>query len=300
MIKRFVFLLTIQLAILPFLAAISCAEHVAVIKSADIKPYNEALEGFESSCTSKVTEIALQENQPSDIAREIIRINADGVLAIGMDALIHLQNLTDVPIVYTMIPDPRSSGVVRENVSGVNMTVSPERYLGSMLDLFPSAKRIGLIYDPRNSGLFVEQALNYARSRDIELVLKKAVKPADVPSLMEAMKKVDVFWMLPDPAVINNESVKFIFLFSFQNKIPVFTFSKKYVEMGAIAGLNISPFEMGAQACELLKKSIAERGNGSSTRVDAGKAELVVNVKVAKKMGIKIRDEVLRRSEGVN
>lgn len=301
MIKRFAFL-TIFLLILPlFNASSPDASEIVVLKSADIKPYNDAVEGFRSSCNCEVSdEMSHPENGASEVSEEILFRNPDGVLAIGIDAFSLVKGIRDLPVVYAMIPNSQSSGIFGKNVSGVNMYISPEKYLSAMLELFPSAKRIGLIYDPRNMEPFVQEAAHAAQSRGIELVMKKASRPGDTPLLIEGMKdRIDVFWMLPDMTVINQESVKFLLLFSFQNRVPIFTFSKKYVEMGAVAGLNMTPYDMGVQAGEIMKKVLTEKAAKSPIRTDARKTVLMVNTKVARKMGIKIRDEISKKAEDV-
>jgi len=302
MIKRFVFL-TIFLLILPlFNASSPDASKIVVLKSADIKPYNDALEGFRSSCGCEVSdELHQNENGPADISAELLATNPDGVLAIGMEALSQVRRIRDLPVVYAMIPNFQPSGSYGKNVSGVNMYIQPEKYLSAMLELFPWAKRIGLVYDPKNMEPFVQEAVHAAQSRGIELVMKKASRPSDTPPLIEGMKdKIDVFWMLPDMTVVNQEEVNFLLLFSFQNRVPVFTFSKKYVEMGAVAGLNMRPYDMGVQAGEIMKRLLAEKDAKSPVRMDARKTVLMINSKVARKMGIRIRDEISERAEDVD
>ena len=69
-----------------------------------------------------------------------------------------------------------------------------------------------------------------------------------MPAVIESMKgKIDIFWMLPDTDVITSETVDAILLFSFQNNVPVFSFSNKYVKMGALASLSVDPVALGAQ-----------------------------------------------------
>lgn len=280
-----------------FCAAFSEAYEVVVLKSPDIAPYNEALEGFKSSCNCNVRELNLSETEGHDIVRKILKINPDVVLAIGMDSLNHAELLKDVTVVYTMVPYPELVNPARMNISGVSMRISPEKYLDTMLAVFPDAKRIGVVYDPKNMDAFIIEASQLARPKGIDLVLKKAYNSGSVPSLIDSMKeKIDILWMLPDTTVINSETINYMLLFSFQNKAPLFTFSKKYLGMGAVAALTIDPFDLGAQAGEIAKKLSAERNVKTPVRINARKTVLSVNKKVAKKMGIRIREEIINRS----
>ncbi len=298
--KRSSFFVLITLLILNGFAASSGAGEIVVIKSADIQPYNDALEGFRSSFADDVTEIVLSETEPAEAFRRVHDARADAVFAIGMDALNLARSVVDIPVIYAMVPHhpPLSSGP--KPISGVSMYIPPDRYIEAMLDVFYGAKRIGVIYDPRNSEAYMKEALQSAQGRGVELVLRKASRPSDIPALVDSLKdKIDVFWMLPDTTVINPETVKYLLLFSFQNKVPIFTFSKKYVEMGSTAGLYTAPFDIGVQAGEIARKLVTEK-NPKTIRTDARRTVLAVNRKIIKKFGIRVRDDILNRAENVD
>ena len=53
--------------------------------------------------------------------------------------------------------------------------------------------------------------------------------------------KIDILWMLPDATVVTDETVELLLRFSFQHDVPMFSFSKKYVEVGAVASLDVDP-----------------------------------------------------------
>ncbi len=302
MIKnKFTFLAISALILLLCHSSFAETLKVAVVKGSDIKPYNEALEGFKTSCGCDTKEFIISEMENEGIMEKVLESSPDIVLAIGMDAVMRMRGIKDIPVVYTMVPYSPFLNTVGKNVSGVTMFFSPENYLDAMLDVFPSARRIGVVYDPKNTEAFLKEAEQTARSRRIELVVKKASRPGEVPSLIDGMKdEIDLLWMLPDMTVINSETINYMLLFSFQNRVPVFTFSKKYVEMGALASLNIVPFDLGVQAGEIAKKLLSGRAVKSPIRTYARKTDLTINKKVAKKLGIKIQAEISRRAEDVN
>jgi putative ABC transport system substrate-binding protein len=185
------------------------------------------------------------------------------------------------------------------NISGVSIDISPETYLSTMTDLFTKAERIGLVYDPRNTTEFVENAILAASSAGIELVTKKVNDPSQIPAVLKEMRqKIDILWLIPDPTVVTNEMVDYIFRFSFQNDIPIITFSKKYVEMGAVASLDIDPYDMGRQVASIISKVLAGQSIGST--VYARKSHLTINKKMATKLGIKIREGLLTEVDKID
>lgn len=279
----------------------SHAYDVAVVKSADIKPYNDALEGFKKSCACSVEDLSASEGEYSEVIRNIRKMGPDAVFAIGLDALVHLQAVRDIPVVYTMVPNPGANISDRKNVSGVSMYIPPGDYMNAAVAVLPHAKRIGIVYNPKNMKVFVDEAAQLAQEKGLELVLKAAHASNEVPALIDSMKdKVDLLWMLPDTTVVNSVALDYMLLFSFRNRVPVLTFSRKYVEMGALASLNVDPFDLGAQAGELASSIAAEKRPRGGSKVNARKTVLTVNKKVAAKLGIKIRDEVLRKADVIH
>lgn len=288
-------LILIAASFLIWSAASAGAFEVVAVKSSDIKPYDDALEGFKKTCNCKVREIGnLGEGQ--GLLEKISRISPDAVLAIGTDAFKKVVAIKDLPVIYTMVMPAEVDRLSQENISGVSMDVSPETCINTIVEIFPKAKRIGLIYNPRHTGTFVKKAVESARRRGVSTVSKIAHDQPEIPALVNEMRgKIDVLWMLPDSTVVNPETVDYMLLFSFQTGVPVFTFSRKYVEMGALAALDVTPLDMGAQAGEIART--VHKDHGTPIRVYARKTLLTINNKVAKKLGINIKDEIIRRAQ---
>jgi putative ABC transport system substrate-binding protein len=291
--------LIILIAFLFFLAlpAFSEARMVVVLKSADIQPYDEAIEGFEKTCGCDLRQITLSETDRDDAIEEIAEMNPAAVFAVGLDALNAAGDVRGIPVIYSMVPYSPSLSPVQKTASGVNTYIPPQRFLSAMLEVFPYSKRIGTIYDATHSDAFIKEAGAFCQARGIELVAKKISRPGDFPSLIDSMKdRIDLFWMVPDATVVTPEAVQYLLLFSFRNRVPVFTFTKKYVEMGAAAGLYASPRNIGAQAGEVSRKILAG-GHTRPVRSDIRKTALVINRKIMNKLGITISSEVLKTAE---
>ncbi len=270
---------------------------VVVVQGADIKPFDDAVEGFESACDCTISEVIIADGSRSDIAGRVRRLHPDAVLALGVDALVKLQSIRDIPIFYTMTAGARHPLQELNNFSGVSMFITPERQITSIMEVFPRAKRIGIIYDPRHTASLVERTIQYARSHSIEIVAREVHSAREVPVVLDSLNgRIDVLLMLPDTTVVTPETVNSMLIFSFRNGVPLFTFSEKYVEMGAVAALTVSPSDLGAQIGEIARKFMKDRARSAPVRTYARKHVLTINLKVAKKLGIFIPDEIVRRS----
>jgi putative ABC transport system substrate-binding protein len=277
------------------------AAEIVVVKSSAIKPYNDALEGFKSTCRCTVQELNLPEAGERNIQGLINRIKPDGILAIGMYALSSVAKVENLPIFYTMVTEYGSEvSMDIKNISGVSMDILPETYLNNMASLFPDTKRIGLIYNRQNTGKFVREALAISRSKGFEIVAREVSNSGEVPAVIESLKgEIDMFWMLPDITVVTPQTIDAILLFSFQNKVPVFSFSSKYVKMGALASLSADAFGLGAQTGELIAKKLNNGSHENPVHTHPQKVFLSINRKVAEKFGLPHISEMSRKADEV-
>jgi putative ABC transport system substrate-binding protein len=275
--------------------AVSCplpadAFNVIVVKNADYRPYSEVLRGFRDACNCDVREVKLQDEKEV----EDLQKSSDAVVAIGTSVFKKVKAIKNLPVIYTMVMPSETGSALPPNISGVSMDISPGTYIATMKEVFPLAKKIGLLYDPKYTAAFVGEAAKAASAAGVELIAKEVHDPSEIVALLDRMHdRIDIFWMLPDPTVVTAETIDYLLRFSFQNNVPVFSFSKKYVDMGAVAALDVDPYDMGVQAGQIVNELVS--GRRGAIRAYARTSRLAINAKVAKKMGLRIRDEMIDR-----
>lgn len=276
------------------------AQDIIVIKSLDIQPYNETLEGFRMDCNSNIIEYTLSDNNTSDILNEIRARKSALILTVGLRALDLVKNIHDVPIVYSMVSNPRPLISGKTNITGVSMDISAKKQLSVFIDGIPNIKRMGIIYDPNRSAELFRGASDAASSLRITVKSQAVQDQREVPEAIKDMMDnkdiIDAFWMLPDSTVINSESLKYLFLASIKNKVPVLTFSEKYIAKGALMSLNIDATDIGRQACEMAKEILRGTQIEDIPQSSPRKARISVNLKLAEKMGLTIDREILQKS----
>jgi putative ABC transport system substrate-binding protein len=262
-------------------------QEIVAVQSVRVQPYEEAIRGFASVCPSRLQRFVVSESEGQDVLREIKMIRPDMVLAVGRDALSLVKSIKNIPILYLMVLNPQSILSGEKNISGVSMHISPEKQLGALQEAVPRAKRIGLVYDPNRTGPFVRDAQSAAARMGLVLTAKEVHNAKEAPPLITDMKRhIDLFWMLPDATVITPEVVEFLLLFSLENRIPLLTFSEKYLEMGAFMSTGIDPFDMGRQAGEMANKILQGKDAGGAEPVHARRMVVSTNLMIAGKLGI--------------
>ncbi|HSQ78732.1 MAG TPA: ABC transporter substrate binding protein, partial [Nitrospirota bacterium] len=249
-IRPILFALGVLSVLIAFLPIPAHAFNVIVVKSGELKPYQDALRGFRDACNCDAQELKLDEG---DGAGTVLRESPDAVVAIGTTVFKKVRGIEGLPVIYAMVMPSEAALSLRPNISGVSMDISPETYIATMKQLFPAAKKIGLLYDPQHTAAFVAEAAKAAHAAGLELVDKQVRDPREIPGLLDMIRgTIDVLWMVPDATIAAPEAVDYLLYFSFQNSVPIFSFSKKYVERGAVAALDVDPYDMGTQAGEIV------------------------------------------------
>lgn len=273
---------------------IAQAEHdVLLVQSVRIKPYDEAVRGFKSAHNFNIKRLIISDMDGAEVVRAVRNTRPDIILAVGMDALLSVRKIKDIPIVYLMVlnPPPASDD---ENITGITMAVPPERQITLMKTALPHLKRVGVLYSTAKTGAAVKKASSAAASLGIEIVAEEVGGAKDVPRVIAGMRgRIDAFWMLPDTAVVTPETAEFLLLFSLENKIPILAFSEKYAEKGALMALDIDPFDIGKQAGEAAAKILSGTPPNKIPVENPRNVILVINLKVAGKMGTEINRDVM-------
>jgi putative tryptophan/tyrosine transport system substrate-binding protein len=280
-----------------FLAPSWASGDVLVVQSLPIKPYNDALQGFKTICKSRMKSIVGPDLSETEIRGKLNRNKPDLILAIGMDALEKLKTVNDVPIVYVMVLNPQDMLRDGGNITGVSMNLAPERQFSILREVLPNIKKIGIFFDPGKNGYYISRVHNAATLMGVELLTKKVSSSREAVASVEGLKgKVDALWLLPDTTVVNPATIDLLLLSSIENKIPVLTFSDKYVEKGALLSLEVDAAESGKQAGEMAVKILGGAKVNSIKDEDARESILTVNLIVAKKLGISINGNVIKHA----
>jgi putative ABC transport system substrate-binding protein len=262
---------------------------IVVVQSAHVKPYEEAIKGFERSCDANLQRIIISESQGKDVVREIKLKRPDMVLAVGGDALSEVKRIKDIPIVYIMVLNPQSALSGEENITGVSYNIPPNKQLQALLLTLPRAKNVGLLYDPKNTGYLVKEAQQAADEMGIVLTAREIHHPREVAtSAMEMKRDIDVFWMLPDLTVMTPETVEFLALFSLKYRIPLLAPSEIWLDQGAFLSTGIDAFDMGAQAGDMASKILSGGQVKNVQQALARKYVVSTNLMIAGKLGISV------------
>jgi putative ABC transport system substrate-binding protein len=288
---------------------------IAVIESQNIEPYNAALEGFKRglkgqgfSCTGFI-EYGLKGEKANSlhIIEEIRDKKPDLILTLGsISTAAVLENIKDIPVVFSMILNPVASGFVKSlessgnNATGVSMDIPIKTQFANLKMLIPEMKRIGTLYNPRKTRAIVSEASGIARKMGLELVAESVDSDRDVPEALEELaKQVDALWAVVDNTVYNPQSARYILLFTLRNKIPFMAFSVNFVEAGALMALYCDYNDIGRQSAEIAIKILRDQKPNNIPISPPRDINIAINRRVAEVIGIEIPPSILYRTDKI-
>jgi len=280
---------------------------VAVIMSADVEPYREALEGFKR--TSQYRVVAEYNMQGDfDRGREILaqiqsKFKPDLILAIGIWALqLVSERAKDTPVVYAMVLNPQN--VIKggaKNITGASMNVPVELTTHLFNELSPKIRRVGVIYNPIHTENLVRQGRIAARQQGLQLIAKEIHSPKEAIAALDSIQEgIDALWILPDDTVLVSEVTQYMLLFSYRQRIPLIGLSERQAEIGALRSVSFASSEdIGRQAGELANTILGGKAPAEIPYTMARRIKLTVNLKVAQKLEMKIPKSILERADRV-
>ena len=236
----------------------------------------------------------------AQIARKFAGDRPDLVLAISTPsaqaAASALQD--DTPIVFTAVTDPLIAKLVSDmdapggNITGVVDAPPLQAQLQLIRDMFPEAKRLGVIYNPgeANSVSQAEKLGVMAPELDFELVEVTASRTSEVMGAARSLAgRADAIYVPVDNTVVS--ALESVLKVGYDADIPVFTGDNSSVERGALASLGFSYYDMGRQAGEMIASILGGEKAGDLPVGTVEKLELILNRGAAEQIGYEIPAE---------
>jgi putative ABC transport system substrate-binding protein len=277
-----------------FPSAIMAGGRTVSVQSVSISLYEEAIDGFATVCTLPMERLLVSAKHSLSMNERIRRLEPDLILAVGYDALKSLDDIHDIPIVFVMMLCPDCELLTSTNITGVNMLSSPGVQLGSIREVLPDVRSLGVLFNPEETGQFVETASMAAGSLGIDILGVPVSTAREVPGKLAGIRdQAEMIWMIPDVTVITSQTIEFFLLFSMENRIPLAAFSEKYVDMGAFMAFGLDPGDMGRQAGDMANLILAGKSPCEVPVQNARKVTVTVNRTLAKKFGVRIDETML-------
>lgn len=295
------------LAVVLLLAAPAAARaaEVAVLKSSDAPAWRPTLDALKRSAAGHtLTEHDLR-NDRATAEGILAGLKARNPIVVAMGPLAAQMARTALPdahLVYCMVQEPARLGLTTApNTTGVTFTIPIKNQLAAFRMVNPRGVRIGVLFNPENTGRQVEEAEKAAGILRLALVSRPVPTERDIPQALRALfagaDDVDALWIPADPILLSEDSRRFLLSESLKAGKPVYSFSAALVAEGALVSNGPDFASIGEQAGELVNRL----ASGEKGRIEAlvPRAELVINRKIAGKLKIEIPPDAIKAASKV-
>ncbi|MBI2387205.1 MAG: hypothetical protein HYV14_14530 [Elusimicrobia bacterium] len=255
----------------------SSAAPVAVLSS-DSAHYRQALEGFAEAWGSTVTVVSADE-RPS--------AQASAFVAIGSKAAARRWP-RDAVVVACLAP---SVGAGRGGaLSSVSLLPEPAVLVSRLRALAPKLRVLRVFWSSEASRDDVEALAAAGEGQGLVVLSERIDPPSLLPERLRGLDgPTDGLWLMPDPALVNEQSFATVREYAAARKIPFFGPTEGLAERGASATVAVTFHEMGRAAARALRARL--EGRSESETVHAGRVTVTVNAAAARAAGLGPRFE---------
>lgn len=287
--------------------------NIAIVSEQNIAQYKTAQTGFEAALAEKGynkgknIELIYYDIKAEKLISKIKEKNPAVICAIGTETALYIKkNITDIPIVFSMVHKPVEVNLVKAgessngNITGASLDVSANMQLELIKKVTPKLIKVGVLYDPWHSRKIITEAKQLEEQLNLKIVGFEVKSPLEIAkALKDNSDKIDILWLIPDESVCTKDSLQYIVTNCLNLKIPIAGFAAYLVKAGALFGYVFDYGDVGRQAGELAVKILAGESPGNLAVTTPRKIGYVINLKIAALLNVKISQEVLSEAEEV-
>lgn len=263
---------------------------------------DRAREGFKDALSEAGIDVEYEEQNANGeistanlIATNLVTQKVDLIYAIATPTAQAVVQATDsIPVVFSAITDPQSAGVIQSNVTGVSDRVDVKQQLELLLQLNPSIKSVGVIFNSseQNSIVQVDDLKKAASELGIEVVERSVTQASEIPqATSNLVASADAIYLPTDNLVASVVSL-ITDKANTDGKI-VFGAEGAHVEGGALVTQGIDYYELGRKAGELAIEIIKNGKNPSDLEIQTMPLnDIVINEKTLSILGIEIPEDI--------
>jgi len=216
---------------------------------------------------------------------------AQVVVALGVEALGEALRLPpSIAVVYGLVIVPPRSG--RTNVTGVYMSPPVSEYVSTVRRYLPGINRLSVL-----GSLEMIKSLSAGDSAYISV--HHVSSSADLVNAVNRINDSGAFLLLPDANLLTAQAMTSVYLHSFRKNIPVLGISEANVKQGSLFAFVFEPKTVSRQIGEKVQNILNGIEAGEIPASPPRRYNLFINSNTARKMGIHLPDELLKKAKKV-
>jgi len=290
--------------------------HVSLTSPEEMAPYLQAFEEeFRELGYLKGRDFIIQSRSANGnpelvgpAAAELVRLNVDVILSgVNQGIVAARQATTTIPIVMVYGIDPVGAGFIKSlahpggNITGGTFEASPLIYgkkLEYLKQINPKLRRVAVLWNPAATPAraYLEATQDGARQLDLQVQSVEVRKLEDLDGGFAAIsrRRAEAVIVVADPLTFLARTQ--IAQFAARSALPVVASRREFVEAGALLSYGPHPVERWRRAALYVDK-LLKGANAAELPVEQPSTfELVINLKVAKSLGVTIPQLLLAQA----
>ncbi|MGY3778803.1 tryptophan ABC transporter substrate-binding protein [Isobaculum melis] len=230
----------------------------------------------------------------------------DAMVGIATPSAQALANASkNIPIILGAVSDPEGAGLVTNNqtpggnITGVSDLTPIKEQIELLKQLMPAAKKVGILYTSSedNSYLQAQDAEKELKAQGLEPITMTITSTNDIRQNATTLaSQVDAIYVPADNTIAG--AMPTLIEITDAAQIPVFPAVESMVEDGGLATIGLNQYELGILTGRMTAKMIKGELKPATTPIEYLKqGTIVLNQKQAKKLGIKIPQEIIEKIE---
>jgi putative tryptophan/tyrosine transport system substrate-binding protein len=249
-------------------------------------------------------------DQYPGLAADLVSLKVDIILTGSTTTTQAVKDATKtIPIVMAAVADPVGAGLVASlarpggNITGLSMRMTElsGKRLQLLKEVASGIQRVGVLWNPVNDGnrLSWHESQVVAQAMGLQLQSIEVQSQSDFVRGFEALirERADAFTVLRDPVIMVH--LKPILEFTAKVRLPAIYEASNFVFAGGLMSYSTNLSGLYRRAATYVDKILKGASPGELPVEQSMRAELIINLKTATAIGIKIRSEVLQRADKV-
>ena len=244
------------------------------------------------------------------LADELVRLKVNLLFTPGINEALAAKNATStIPIVFSTTADPVAAGLV-DSLARPGGNITGFTYIGAVLsgkrlellkETIPKLSHVGLLWNPQDPGSTQQWKESQLSARELGLQLHSMeVSSADkYEGAFEQATKARIAAVAVTQSALTNSYQKRIADLAAKKRLPAIYPRGDFVENGGLMSYGADQAEPLRRVASMVDKILKGAKPADLPVEQPTKFELMINLKVAKTLGLTIPPVVMMRAEKV-
>ena len=245
-----------------------------------------------------------------ELAVELVRLKPDVIVTPATPGSLAAKQATStIPIVFAGVADAIGAGLIANlaqpggNITGLT-SISAElggKRLEFLKQVAPKVSRVAILYNPADQSnvLFLKDLQASAPSLGLTLQPLEVQEPGEFEGAFAAMTRKGAQALFGAAGVLTFEHRKTLVDLAAKHRIPAMWGHRQFVEAGGLMSYAVNFYDQVRRAATFVDKILKGAKPADLPVEQPTTFELVINLKTAKALGLKIPQSLLGRADEV-